>query len=78
LSIRQAPFIRFQFDEQLKKELEILEVLDRLRIEREEKEARDGAAQEAAAPPPNAAEPGAREQKEAVDRADPSEQQSPT
>ena len=40
LSIRQAPFIRFQMDEQLKKELEILEVLDRLRVEREQDEAR--------------------------------------
>ena len=49
LSIRIAPFIRFQLDEQLKKELEILEVLDRLRVEREENEARQKAKEAAAA-----------------------------
>jgi ribosome-binding factor A len=36
LSLRQAPFLRFSLDQQLQKELEILEVLDRLRRERGE------------------------------------------
>jgi ribosome-binding factor A len=99
LSIRQAPFIRFSLDEQLKKELEILDVLDRLRIEREEGEARKKAAAEAeaggtsadtpaggdaaaggAAAPDQAAtdQASTKEQKDEVDGADPSEQQSPT
>lgn len=41
LSLRQAPFIRFHHDEQLQKELAVLEVLDNLRREREAKESTD-------------------------------------
>lgn len=47
LSLRQAPFLRFGFDERLKKELEILDLIERARIEREETEARRAAAAEA-------------------------------
>lgn len=39
LSLRQAPFIRFHHDEQLQKELSILDVLENLRREREATEA---------------------------------------
>lgn len=40
LSIRQAPYLRFQIDEQLKKELETLELLERIRQENEEADRR--------------------------------------
>src|ERR671917_247796 len=36
LSIRQAPYLRFQFDEGLKKELEVLDLLDKVARENEE------------------------------------------
>ena len=36
LSIRVAPFLRFHFDEDLKKELEVLDLLDRVAKENEE------------------------------------------
>src|SRR3954463_6856834 len=36
LSIRAAPFLRFQYDEQLKKELEVLDLIDKARREDEE------------------------------------------
>jgi ribosome-binding factor A len=36
LSIRVAPFLRFQFDEQLKKEMAVLELLEQVRRENEE------------------------------------------
>ena len=86
LSLRQAPFIRFHIDEQLKKELEVLEVLDRLRQEREADEARKAAERAAAeqgtteqAHPAGATEqPDPRQEKRAVDGRDASEQQSPT
>src|SRR5215213_3848941 len=40
LSIRVAPFLRFQFDEQLKKEMAVLELLEQVRRENEEAERR--------------------------------------
>jgi ribosome-binding factor A len=36
LSIRQAPYLRFQFDEGLKKELEVLDLLDKVAKENAE------------------------------------------
>ena len=36
LSLRQAPFLRFQMDEQLKKELEVLNLIEKARAEQEE------------------------------------------
>jgi ribosome-binding factor A len=36
LSIRQAPFLRFQIDEGLKKELEVMDLLEKVRQENEE------------------------------------------
>jgi ribosome-binding factor A len=36
LSIRVTPFLRFQFDEDLKKELEVLDLLDKVAKENEE------------------------------------------
>ena len=50
LSLRQAPFVRFHMDEQLKKELEILSLIDKARIEQEEldrERARKAAGEEA-------------------------------
>ena len=38
LSIRVAPFLRFQIDEQLKKEMAVLELLEQVRKENEELE----------------------------------------
>jgi hypothetical protein len=40
LSIRIAPFLRFQIDEQLKKEMAVLELLEQVRKENEEAERR--------------------------------------
>jgi len=38
LSIRQVPFLRFHLDEQLKKELEILDLLDKVAKESQERQ----------------------------------------
>lgn len=55
LSIRQAPFLRFQHDEQLKKELEVLDLIEKARREDEELErqraAADGHPGDAGGPP---------------------------
>jgi ribosome-binding factor A len=40
LSIRQTPFLRFHYDDRLKRELEVLALLDKANREREEREAR--------------------------------------
>jgi ribosome-binding factor A len=56
LSIRVAPFLRFQFDEQLKKEMAVLELLEQVRRENEELERKRAEAGEAAGEP--AREPG--------------------
>jgi len=40
LSIRQVPLLRFELDEQLRKEMEILELLERVRLENLELEQR--------------------------------------
>ena len=45
LSIRQAPYLRFQFDEGLKKELEVLDLLDKVARENEEIDRRRAEAQ---------------------------------
>lgn len=50
LSIRQIPFIRFQLDEDLKKELEVLELLDRVAKENAELD-RKRAAEQSDKPP---------------------------
>ena len=55
LSIRVAPFLRFQFDEDLKKELEVLDLLDKVAKENEEID-RKRAAQGAHDAPPGAAQ----------------------
>jgi ribosome-binding factor A len=39
LTIRQMPFLRFQFDESARKEVEMLELLHRLEVERQQHEA---------------------------------------
>ena len=39
LTIRQMPFINFQIDEGMKKEIEMLELLHKLEVERKEREA---------------------------------------
>jgi ribosome-binding factor A len=49
LSIRQAPYLRFQFDEGLKKELEVLDLLDKVARENEEIDRRRAEAQGGAA-----------------------------
>jgi ribosome-binding factor A len=51
LSIRVAPFLRFQFDEQLKKEMAVLELLEQVRRENEELERKRAEAGEAAGEP---------------------------
>ena len=56
LSIRVAPFLRFQFDEQLKKEMAVLELLEQVRRENEELERKRAEAGEAAGG--SAGEPG--------------------
>lgn len=43
LSIRQTPYLRFHVDEQLKKELETLDLLERVRLENEEADRRRAA-----------------------------------
>jgi len=40
LSIRQTPFLRFHYDDRLKRELEVLALLDKANREREEREGR--------------------------------------
>ena len=45
LSIRQAPYLRFQFDEGLKKELEVLDLLEKVARENEEIDRRRAEAQ---------------------------------
>ena len=65
LSIRVAPFLRFQFDEQLKKEMAVLELLEQVRRENEEADRRPAeqageggeAAEAAPAPDPDAPPP---------------------
>ena len=51
LSIRVAPFLRFQFDEQLKKEMAVLELLEQVRRENEEAERKRAEASGDAASP---------------------------
>lgn len=55
LSIRQVPFIKFHYDEQLKKELEMLELLDQVARENAEL---DRQRAEKAAQPPAEPQPG--------------------
>ncbi len=50
LTIRQMPFIAFQFDEGARKEIEMLELLHKLEVERQAKEAAAAAGEVAAAP----------------------------
>jgi ribosome-binding factor A len=52
LSIRQTPFLRFHIDEKLKKELEMMELLDKVHKENEELDRRraEAAAQQAGQP----------------------------
>lgn len=40
LDLRQMPMIRFHIDEQLKKELEMMEILHKIELERQEQEAK--------------------------------------
>jgi len=63
LSIRQAPFLRFQIDQGLKKELEVLELLDQVRKENEELDRKraEGTAEEGGGetqPPPEPPQAG--------------------
>jgi ribosome-binding factor A len=46
LTIRQMPFLQFHIDEGHRKEIEILELLHKLEVERQEKEAAAGTAAE--------------------------------
>jgi len=39
LSLRQAPFLKFHLDEQLKKEMEVLDLLRKVELEREQQQA---------------------------------------
>jgi ribosome-binding factor A len=60
LSIRQAPFLKFQFDEQLRKELEVMDLLEKVRRENEEidrKRAEEAAAHPEPPPPPSSSSP---------------------
>ena len=55
ISMRQSPYLRFHIDENLKKELEILDLLDRVSKENAEidrKRAEEAAAQSPPPPPP--------------------------
>jgi ribosome-binding factor A len=61
LSIRTTPFIKFQMDEDLKKELEMMELLDRVARENAELDRkRAEAAAQARPPEPNAGGGGAK------------------
>ena len=60
LSIRVAPFLRFQFDEQLKKEMAVLELLEQVRKENEELERKR--AEGIASQPEDESPPGPNEQ----------------
>jgi ribosome-binding factor A len=56
LALRTAPFLRFQFDEQLRKELEVLELIEQVARESREQDARRAAADgQATSPPPTGA-----------------------
>lgn len=43
LDLRQMPLLRFHIDEQLKKELEMMEILHKIELERQEQEAKKNA-----------------------------------
>jgi ribosome-binding factor A len=47
LSLRQAPYLRFQIDEQLKKEMAVLDLLEKVREENEELERKRAESNEA-------------------------------
>lgn len=49
LSIRQVPFLKFQIDEQLRKELEVMDLLEKVRKENEAIDRKRAAEAEAAA-----------------------------
>ena len=51
LSLRQAPFLKFHLDEQLKKEMAILDTLRQIEREREEREQQGGATTTDNSPP---------------------------
>ena len=59
LSIRQAPFLRFQLDEGLKKELAVLDLLEKVRLENEELDRRRAEAAAAAESPADQTPPAA-------------------
>jgi ribosome-binding factor A len=61
LSIRQVPYLRFHADEQLKKEMAVLELIDKAAREAAELEQRRAAAEGGAESPPPSAEPGETE-----------------
>jgi ribosome-binding factor A len=56
LSIRVAPFLRFQLDEDLKKELEVLDLLDKVAKENEEIDRRRAQQGAHDVPPPGSAQ----------------------
>ena len=56
LTLRQAPFLKFHLDEQLKKEMAILDTLRQIEREREEKEQQQGNTPSNEAPPNEAPE----------------------
>jgi len=56
LTLRQAPFLKFHLDEQLKKEMAILDTLRQIEREREEKEQQQGNTPANEAPPNEAPE----------------------
>jgi ribosome-binding factor A len=56
LTLRQAPFLKFHLDEQLKKEMAILDTLRQIEREREEKEQQQGNIPANEAPPNEAPE----------------------
>ena len=58
LSIRQVPFLRFHADDQLKKEMAVLELIDKAAREAEEMERKRAAAAGVAENPPDNPEPG--------------------
>jgi ribosome-binding factor A len=59
LSIRQAPFLRFQIDEGLKKELAVLDLLEKVRLENEELDRRRAEAAAADGSPADQTPPAA-------------------
>ena len=64
LSIRQAPYLRFQIDEGLKKELAVLDLLEKVRLENEELDRRRAEAAAAAGEAPLDGTPPAAETNE--------------